>query len=85
MIIIGYPGIAKDHRFIDLESSYFRNDPNCPTPYVKFAEKISEDGINVLVFSHEEVVNKLKAFHKIGPMHFDVWKDKITIRLEGEE
>lgn len=69
MIIIGYPGIGKstiaaqDIRFIDLESSYFKNDSSWPGNYVKFAGKLSKEGRYVFVSSHDEVVMALKAWN----------------------
>lgn len=70
MIIIGYPGIGKstiaseDNRFVDLESSYFRNDyTNWHVNYVKLAAKLSRDGFYVFVSSHEPVVRAIKNSH----------------------
>lgn len=70
-IIIGYPGIGKstycskqvDYDFIDLESSNF-HDGKEPEKwycfYTRVAENLVEQGFNVFVSSHYDVVMSLK-------------------------
>lgn len=65
MIIIGYPGIGKstvaknDYRFIDLDSSPWKDIPNWAKYYIDVAEELSSQKYYVLVSSHDVVRNRL--------------------------
>lgn len=73
MIIIGYQGIGKislaknNMSYIDLESSSFFYEGVRPeywyVYYCNIAARLSRDGYNVFVSSHEVVRNELKKFY----------------------
>lgn len=63
MIIAGFPGIgkstlAKQSRWVDLESTPFERDWD---RYAKVAKHMSNNGYNVLVSTHPEFLQKLLA------------------------
>lgn len=102
MIVIGYPGIgkstlaAKDHDYVDLESSCFmvagKRHDDWYIPYCQTAEDISRQGRTVFVSSHAAVVDYLVSTHtpKSEFLVFiypsvnlrDEWVDKLRVRFD---
>lgn len=68
MIICGFPGVGKSimaqtSRWIDLESTPFQKDFET---YARVAKHMSENGYNVMVSTHPELLNQ---FEKIGVLY----------------
>lgn len=102
MIVIGYPGIGKstlaeqDLKYIDLESSCFRNKSDQSKPenwhiyYCQMAEYLSAQGYIVFVSSHKEIQNYFRDNRNeyaicIYPsiLIADQWKAKLKERYEN--
>lgn len=72
MIIVGYPGIGKsticgaNKGIIDLESSFFGSLPFWDIVYVSVAIDLATQGYDVLVSSHERVINTLAMYDRKG-------------------
>lgn len=96
MIIMGYPGIGKstvaktDYRFIDLDSSTFKDIPNWAKYYTTVAEGLSHQGYYVFVSTHAEVRNRLYGSkEKVALCYPDgsikeEWIEKLRKRYEKD-
>lgn len=96
MIIMGYPGVGKttmskfDYRFIDLDSSVWKDVPNWAKHYCKLAESLSSQGYYVFVSSHDVVRNRLFGSKEKVCLLYpckelkDIWIETLTKRFEKE-